>query len=429
MAINFEAAVMRKVAWRLVPFLSIGYLINALDRFNISIAALTMNKALGLSATDYGLAAGAFFWSYVLCQVPANLILGKLGARLWLTIIMAVWGLASAGTALVTGEVSFVVARFLLGMAEAGYFPGVAFFMTCWFPARYRGRMMGLFFAFGAVSSVIGAPLSANLLLLDGWLGFAGWQWIFLVEGAPAVLLALLGYGLLRNRPVEAAWLSADEQGWLQDRLDREAETKATHGASTMRAILNPQIIVLTIAFTFTLYGVYATIFFLPLIIKGLGLSNLAVGYVSALPNVFGALGMILVSRSSDRSGERLWHVICPVTIAGAGLVIAAFSLENVYLAMAAFCIAGFGLSSTLPVFWNLPTAYFGAASAAAGLAAINTMGNLSGYVAPQVMGVMHDATGSYLLPVLMAGAITLMAPVLILLSGIRRYVQRPASR
>jgi ACS family tartrate transporter-like MFS transporter len=425
MAIDFEAVVMRKVAWRLVPFLSIGYLINALDRFNISIAALTMNKALGLSVTAYGLAAGAFFWSYVLCQVPANLILGKLGARAWLTIIMAVWGLASACTALVTGEVSFVIARFVLGMAEAGYFPGVAFFMTCWFPGRHRGRMMGVFFAFSAVSSVIGAPLSANLLRLDGWLGIAGWQWIFLVEGAPAVILALFGYSLLRNRPAEAAWLTPEERTWLQERLDQEAEAKATHGKGLLRSILNPQIVVLTIAFTFILYGVYATIFFLPLIIKSLGLSNLQVGYVSALPNLFGAVGMILVSRSSDRTGERLWHVVCPVTIAGLGLVAAAFSLGNVYVAMAAFCIAGFGLSSTLPVFWNLPTAYFGAATAAAGLAAINTMGNMSGYVAPQIMGVLHDTTGGYVIPVLVAGAITLTAPVLILASGIRRHVRR----
>ncbi len=171
--IDIEAAVMRKVAWRLVPYLCIGYVINALDRYNVSIAALTMNKALGLSAAAYGMAAGAYFWSYVLCQVPANLTLRKLGARTWLSVIMAVWGLASAGTALVKGETSFVVARFLLGMAEAGYFPGVTYFMTCWFPARYRGRMMGCFFATGAISSVIGAPLSANILQLDGRLGIA----------------------------------------------------------------------------------------------------------------------------------------------------------------------------------------------------------------------------------------------------------------
>lgn len=269
MSNTLEAAVMRKVAWRLVPFLSIGYLINALDRFNVSIAALTMNKALGLSATAYGLGAGAFFWSYVLCQLPANLILGKLGARTWLTLIMAVWGLTSAATALVTGETSFVAARFLLGIAEAGFFPGVAYFMTCWFPGRYRGRMMGIFFAAGALSGVIGAPISAHLLELDGLLGIAGWQWVFLVEGAPGLILALFGYALLNNRPADATWLRPDERTWLQNRLDQEASVKTTHGKPLLPSLLNPQIIVLTIAFTLVLYGVYATIFFVPLIIKG----------------------------------------------------------------------------------------------------------------------------------------------------------------
>ena len=177
-----------------MPFLCVAYIVNALDRYNVSIAALTMNKDLGLTVSAYGLAAGAYFWSYVLCQVPANLMLRGLGARTWLTLIMAVWGIASASTALVTGETSFVVARFILGIAEAGYFPGVTYFMTCWFPGRYRGRMMGFFFAASAISSVIGAPLSANILRLDGWLNVKGWQWVFLMEGAPAVLLALVGY-------------------------------------------------------------------------------------------------------------------------------------------------------------------------------------------------------------------------------------------
>jgi ACS family tartrate transporter-like MFS transporter len=422
---DFEAAVIRKVAWRLIPYLCIGYVINALDRYNVSIAALTMNKDLGLSATAYGLAAGAYFWSYVLCQVPANLILRKLGARTWLPIIMAVWGIASAGTALVTGETSFVAARFILGIAEAGYFPGVTYFMTCWFPDRYRGRMMGFFFAASAISSVIGAPLSANLLQLNGVFGITGWQWVFLAEGAPAVILALFGYTLLRNRPAEAPWLTPAERVWLQDRLDAEATLKTTHGKGLRHAILNPRIIMITIAFMFILYGVYSVSFFLPLIIKGLGLSNLAVGYVSSLPSLCAAIGMILISRSSDRTGERFWHVLFPVTLGGIGLVVAAFSLGNVYFAMAGFCLALMGLSSTLPVFWNLPTAYFGAATAAAGIGAINTIGNMSGYLAPQFMGLLHDASGGYLVPLLVAGGLALTAPILIAASGIRHHVRR----
>ncbi|HEY0182371.1 MAG TPA: MFS transporter [Rhodopila sp.] len=422
--IDFEAAVMRKVAWRLVPFLCIGYVINALDRYNVSIAALTMNKDLGLSASVYGLAAGAYFWSYVLCQLPANLVLRRLGARTWLSIIMGVWGLVSACTALVTGETSFVAARFVLGIAEAGYFPGVAYFMMCWFPGRYRGRMMGMFFAASAISSVIGAPLSANLLRLDSWLGIAGWQWVFLAEGLPAVILALFGYTMLRNHPADAPWLTATERSWLQERLDTEAAQKPAQGQRLLPSILNPRIIVLTIAFAFTLYGNYAISFFLPLIIKGTGLSNLAVGYVSALPNLCAATGMILLSRHSDRTGERFWHVICPVTIGGLGVLVAAFSLGNVYIAMAAFCVAVCGLASTLPVFWNLPTAYFGPATAAAGIGVINTVGNMSGYVAPQMMGLLHDRSGGYVVPLIVVAGLALSAPVLISLSGIRRYVQ-----
>jgi len=423
--IDIETTVMRKVAWRLVPYLCIGYVINALDRYNVSIAALTMNKDLGLSASGYGLAAGAYFWSYVLCQVPANLILRKLGARIWLSLIMAVWGLTSASTALVTGETSFVVARFLLGMAEAGYFPGVAYFMTCWFPGRYRGRMMGFFFAASATASVIGAPLSANLLRLDGALGLTGWQWVFVSEGLPAVILALLGYSLLRNHPAEAPWLTPTEQTWLRGRLDTEMARKATHGMGVLRAILNPRIILITIAFSFILYAVYSIGFFLPLIIKGLGLSNLAVGYVAALPSLCAAIGMISISRSSDRTGERFWHVLCPVTLGATGVLVAAFALDNVYIAMAAFCVAVMGLSSTLPVFWNLPTAWFGPATAAAGIGAINTIGNMSGYLAPQFMGLLHDATGGYRVPLLVSAGLALTAPLLIAVSGIRHHVRR----
>jgi ACS family tartrate transporter-like MFS transporter len=199
-----EHAIMRKVAWRLVPFLGLAYFINALDRFNISIAALTMNKAIGLSATTYGLGAGAFFWSYVLFQLPANAILTRLGARRWMTIIMVMWGLCSAGTAFVTDATTFVAIRFLLGVAEAGYFPGVAWFMTRWFPARHRGRAMGIFYACGAAAGVLGGPLSGNLLLLNGWHGLAGWQWIFLIEGVPAMMLAIACPFVLRDRDSDA---------------------------------------------------------------------------------------------------------------------------------------------------------------------------------------------------------------------------------
>jgi MFS transporter, ACS family, tartrate transporter len=425
MTIDLENALMRKVAWRLIPFLSIGYMINALDRFNVSMAALTMNKDLGLSASAYGFGAGAFFWTYILFQFPANLMLAKIGARVWISIIMAMWGLCSACTALVTGETSFVAVRFLLGIAEAGFFPGVAYFMTCWFPARHRGQMMGIFFAAGAFSGVLGGPLGAGLLKLNGTFGIAGWQWIFLMEGVPAVLLAFYGFATLCNRPIQATWLTAEQRSWLQQRLDAEAVAKSGHSVGLLRSLASPQMVILTLAYLFIAYGVYAMAFFLPLIVKSLGLSNTAIGYVLVLPNLCGSIGMILCSRSSDRTGERVWHVVLPTALAGLGATAAGLLLGNIYLTVFAFCVATLGVASCLPVFWNLPTAYLGAGAAAGGIAVINSVGNVAGYVAPQITGLLRDATGGYAVPMLVAGAVMLCAAALILVSGIRRHIPR----
>jgi MFS transporter, ACS family, tartrate transporter len=424
---GFENAVMRKVAWHLIPFLSIGYMINALDRFNVSMAALTMNTQLGLTASEYGLAAGAFFWSYVLFQFPANLMLARVGARVWISSIMAVWGVCSTATAFVTGETSFVAVRFLLGIAEAGFFPGVAYFMTCWFPAFYRGRMMGIFYAFGALAGVLGGPLGGNLLKLDGTFGVAGWQWIFLVEGVPAILLACFGFATLCNRPSEAPWLAPEERAWLEHQLEQEAATKSGQGVGLLRSIVTPQILVLTLAYALIAYGIYAIAFFLPLIVKSLGLSNTAIGYVLMLPNICGSIGMILISRSSDRNGERIWHVVLPVALGGLGAMAAGLLLGNIYLTIGAFCIAMFGVLSSLPVFWSLPTAYLGATAAAGGIAFINSVGNISGYVAPQLTGVLRDASGGYMVPLVVTGGIMFVGAGLVLVSGIHKHVLRSA--
>ena len=425
MAANIENTVMRMVAWRLIPFLSLGYLINALDRFNISIAALTMNKALGLSATTYGLAAGAFFWSYVLFQLPASLILTRLGARRWLGVTMVVWGICSAGTAFVTDATSFVAMQFLLGVAESGFFPGVAWFMTRWFPSRHRGRAMGIFYAFGASASVIGGPLSGNLLLLQGWHGLQGWQWVFLIEGLPACILAGLCPILMRDRPRDAAWLNPAQQTWLQGQLNSESKQSDTQKLSLLHALASPAIIVLIIGYLLIGFGVYSKNFFLPLMIKTMGYGDQTVGYLSALPSVAGVIGMILFSRSSDRTGERLWHVALPCLIASAGLLGAGLTLAvNPILAMTCFCIAGFGISASLPCFWNLPTAWLGPAAAAGGIAVINSIGNISGYVAPQAVGLLRDATGSYEIPMVVASLFMLAAAICILLSP--RVAARP---
>jgi MFS transporter, ACS family, tartrate transporter len=415
MALDLDAAVMRKVAWRFLPLLGLCYCINVLDRFNVSIAALTMNKALGLSATTYGLGAGAFFWSYVLFQVPANAALSRVGARRWITLIAVAWGLCSAGTALATGVVTFVVARFLLGMAEAGFFPGITFFMTCWFPSRYRGRAMGAFFAVGASAGILVGPVSANLLRLDGWLGVAGWQWVFLAEGLPTLMLAALCPFVLRDRPVEAEWLTAPQREWLEERLGRESDAAIGRHLPTVRAIMSPQLLLLIGISLLTGFGVYGKGFFLPLMLKTFGFSNVTVGYLNTVPALAGVVGMILFSQSSDRTGERVWHLVVPLLIGGLGLMLAGMAIgTSAPLAITAFAIAAFGISGSLPVFWNLPTAFLGATAAASGIAFINSVANISGYAAPQFVGLLHDFSGSYRMPMLILGMMVTLAGILV---------------
>jgi ACS family tartrate transporter-like MFS transporter len=427
MATDMEYQVMRKVAWRLVPLLSLGYLVNVLDRFNISFAALTMNKQLGLTATAYGLGAGAFFWSYVLFQVPANLVLTRLGARRWIMIIMLMWGVCSASASLITGATSFVIIRFLLGIAEAGFFPGVAFFMTRWFPSRHRGKAMGVFYATGASAGIIGGPIAAQLLGLNGWLGLAGWQWIFLAEALPALLLAIACPLLLRDRPSEASWLRPEECAWLEHKLDEEQTVAQGAHLPFARAILSPTIVLLMIVHFLIGCGVYGKAYFLPLMIKSLGYADTTVGYITVIPSIVGVIGMLIFSRRSDRTGERVWHLVVPCLLGGTGLVLAAVSLGvNPLLAIAAFSLASFGISGALPGFWNLPTAFLSASAAAGGLAAINAIGNISGYAAPQAVGLLRDATGGYEAPMLLMGSLVLSAAVLVLVAA-RVRVAKPA--
>jgi MFS transporter, ACS family, tartrate transporter len=430
MALGLEAAAMRKVGWRFLPLLGLCYCINVLDRFNVSIAALTMNKALGLSATTYGLGAGAFFWSYVLFQVPANAALSRVGARRWIALIAAAWGLCSAGTALATGVATFVVARFLLGMAEAGFFPGIAYYMTCWFPSRCRGRAMGAFFAVGASAGIVVGPLSANLLRLDGWLGVAGWQWVFLAEGLPTLALAAICTFVLRDGPADAEWLEKTERDWLETRLEAERNAAIGRHLPTTRAIMSPQLAMLTGVQLLVGFGVYGKAFFLPLILKTFGFTNVAVGYWTSVPALAGVAGMILFSQSSDRTGERVWHLVVPLMIGGCGLLLAGLTIgSSASLAIVAFAVAAFGVSGALPVFWNLPTAFLGAAAAAGGIAFINSFGNISGYAAPQLVGLLHDFSGSYRIPMLAMGAVVIVAGILVPVATRLRPSPGPADR
>jgi MFS transporter, ACS family, tartrate transporter len=413
-----EADVMRRVAWRLVPFLGLGYYVNALDRSNIAVAALTMNHSLGFTAAEYGLGAGAFFWSYVLFQIPSNMVLMRVGARRWLTVIILAWALCSGATALVSSVASFVVVRFLLGVAEAGYFAGVIFFLTCWFPDRYRGRAMGVFYAFAAAAVSTGAPISGNILSLHGWLGLQGWQWIFVLEAAPAVVLAAIAPFVLRDGPTDAHWLLPEERTWLEATLDAERRQSTSHHMPSFAALRSVPVILMTIAYVLIGFGVYANVFFLPLMIKDLGFSNLVTSYLAAIPAALGVLGMVVVSRSSDRTGERVWHVTLPTLVAGLGLVLAGLTVGQRLPELLSLSVVGFAISAALPTFWNLPTAYFGAAAAAAGIAMINSLGNLSGYFAPQLVGLLRDATGSYSTALITVGVMAIVAAALLPFAG-----------
>ena len=383
-----EQRTMGKVSRRLVPFLMLCYFIAYLDRVNVGFAGAGMTHDLNLSSAAFGGAAGIFFVAYFFFEVPSNLALDRFGARLWIARIMFTWGLVSGAQAFVTGELSFNVVRLLLGVAEAGFFPGIIFFLTLWFPAAYRARVVGLFMFAIPISTVIGSPLSGFVLNLEGVAGLHGWQWMFLIEAVPALVMAFVTYAYLTDRPAEAAWLDEGERAWLQARLDAERRKRESIvRLSWLRAVADPRVVALGFVYMGCNIPQYGLSFFLPQIVKGFGgLGNVEVGVVTALPYAVGAIGMLLWSRRSDRRAERVWHTVVPLAAIVVGLILAAV-VDGPALKMACLCVAGFGFFACLPVFWTLPTALLSGASAASGIAAVNSIGNLGGYFGPKVFG------------------------------------------
>ncbi len=392
---DIEARTMAKVRRRLVPFLMLCYFVAYLDRVNVGFAGATMRADLGLSAAAFGGAAGIFFIAYFFFEIPSNLALHRFGARVWIARIMLTWGLVSGAQAFVGGETSFNIVRLLLGVAEAGFFPGIIFFLTLWFPARYRARIVGLFMFAIPISTVIGAPLSGLILNLEGSAGLHGWQWMFLIEAVPALVVAGVTYVFLTDRPLDALWLEADEKQWLQSELDaerinRESKIKLTWG----RAVTDRRVIALGLVYMGANIPQYGLSFFLPQIVKGFGgLSSFEVGLVTALPYAVGGAGLLLWGRSSDRTGERKWHTVIPLMAIVIGLLMAS-AVPDPAWKMACLCVAGFGFFAVYPSFWALPTAMLSGQSAAAGIAAVNSIGNLGGYFGPQMFGLLKDRTG-----------------------------------
>jgi MFS family permease len=393
-----EAEIIRKLAWRLMPLLVFCYFVAILDRANVGVAALTMNHDLGLSAADFGLAAGIFFIPYVLLELPSNLILARVGARIWIARIMFTWGLFAAAHAFIWNASGLYVVRALLGAAEAGFVPGVIFYLSLWFPTVYRGRIIAGFFVGIPVALVIGTPISSLLLGLDGLAGLKGWQWMYLLEALPALVLAVLIPFLMPDRPEAATFLTEPERDWLARTLERERVGRdAQHGGghNLLAALLSPQMLLLALTYygLTNLNGAIST--FLPLILKSFGLTNTGAGFVAAVPYAFGALGMILLGRFADQPGRRGAALYWALGISLAGLLVAG-ATHDPATKLVALCFGALGVFGCMPVFWGLPTGLLSGTVAAGGLALINSLGNLSSVVNPWVIGLIRDSTGSY---------------------------------
>jgi len=411
-----SARAIRRVRRRLVPFLALLYFVAYLDRVNVGFAALQMNDALDLSPIDYGRGAGIFFLGYFLFEVPSNLALARIGARVWIARIAIVWGLVSIATLFAVGPRSFSALRFLLGAAEAGFFPGIVFYFTYWFPARERARAVAQFSMASMAACIVGAPLSGMLLSLRGTGGLDGWQWLFLIEGIPAVVLGFVALVYLDNDPEHARWLPDDERAWLVEALGRDREEASRPDAGSVRAgLLDPGVWRLALVLFLIVTSGYGFSFFLPQIVKRLSAaSDAAVGFWTAIPFLVAAVGMIVIATHSDRTGERRWHVAGCAALAAAGL--ASSSLTDApLLALAALALGAIGLYSATPPFWSLPTAFLRGDGAAAGIGLINSVGNLGGFVGPFLMGWMQSMSGDFHLGLRVLAASAICSGIVVL--------------
>lgn len=412
---ELEKRTMARVSARLIPFLILCYFVAYLDRVNLSFAALEMNKDLAFSATVYGTGAGIFFLSYFLLETPSNLILVRVGARRWIARIMFTWGILSGCMAFVSGETGFYIVRFLLGAAEAGFFPGIIFYLTLWFPAAYRGRIIGMFMAAIPLSAVIGAPLSSFLLYLDGGFGLRGWQWIFIIEAIPAVVLSAVVYFYLTEEPSAARWLRDDERKWLVARQeDERSQREAVESHSVWEALTNLKVLGLGIAGISIAYSIYGLSYFLPQVVKAFGVTNMQTGLITAIPFAVGTIGMIWYGRRSDRLLERRSHTVIALLLTGLGIGAAAV-IDDPYIKMAWLCLAGFGAFAVLPTFWAMPTAFLSGTAAAAGIAFINSIANIAGFVGPMIIGRIKDATGSFSGGFLVIAGVSVIASIVVL--------------
>jgi ACS family tartrate transporter-like MFS transporter len=413
---ELERATVRRVSARLLPLLFPLYIANYLDRTNVSLAALQMNKDLGLSTAVYGLGSGIFFVGYALFELPSNLILARVGARRWIARIALTWGILACTMMFVRGPRSFYTVRFLLGFAEAGFFPGIVYYFGDWFPQRYRARAIASFMAAVPLSSALGGPLGGSLLSLNGNLGLAGWQWLFLIEGVPSILLGIVVLLYLVDRPENAAWLTDEQRAWLRGRLDRERQARAdVSEANLARALGRGTLWHLTAIYLFGLCAWLGALYFAPVMIRdGLGVGTTAVGFIVGALGLVGLTGMLANGTHSDSTGERVAHTAVPMIVVALGLLVAAVLPGRAAL-LAGFALVYLGSNAFLPVFWCVPTALLRGTAAAGGIAVINAIGNLGGFFAPSLLGALKDRTGAFTSGLLILSVAAVASAILVL--------------
>jgi len=421
-----EAQIVGKVKWRLIPFLFLCYILNYLDRTNVAIAALQMKGDLGFSDAVYAAGAGIFFLGYAVFEIPSNLILARVGARFWIARIMVTWGIISTCMMFVRTPPVFYTLRFLLGLAEAGFFPGILYYLSHWIPQRERAATSALFLTSTSLSGVIGSPLAGAILGMQGVSGLAGWQWVFLLEGIPSIICGFAVLWYLDDLPAAAGWLKPRERAWLTRRIGAEHDaTRRAHDHSLLEALVHPRVWLLCILYFSIIISFYSMTFWTPLIVKSVsGLSNLLTGFVSALPFLAASIAMVLVGHHSDRSGERRWHLaVCTWSAALALLLAGLLPHAPAALTIAALCVAAAGIWSIMGPFWSLPTEFLTGTAAAGGIALINSIGNLGGFVGPSAMARAKALTGDF------SGGFLLLAATLAVAGAIAAIGLRSARR
>ena len=392
------AAAIARVIRRLIPFIFLCYVVAYIDRVNIGFAAEELQRDLGLSDAAYGLGGGLFFLGYCLFEIPSNLILERVGARMWIARIMVGWGLVSMAMIFVVGQWSFYAMRVLLGIAEAGFFPGVVLYLTYWVPSADRARAGALFMTAAPVAVLVGAPVSEALLALDGTMGLAGWQWLFLIEGLPAVILGIIAFWYLTDRPEQATWLPERDRAWLSQHMSDERERRVGHlGGSHLGALLNGRVLLICFIYFLNTLVTYGVFLWLPRILREVsGLRGAGLSAITAVPFLVALVGMVIIGRHSDRTGERKGHVAACALTGALGLSLAAGFHNSAPLIVLSFTLSQLGQRSVQGVFWAIPPMFLGGTAAAAGIALINSVGNLGGFVGPTVMGWLRGLSGGY---------------------------------